>query len=140
MRVALLVAALLLADVAGAERIGVDTECGAKVMERLATTAMPGVVPRARVPGKCTRIGLPGWLTAQARRRPGRPAAEIEVYLGRKLVGVLVLPGYPLGRPEREVIETQPKRRWVIRRWTEPTPGQRARRTAVESVEEWTRE
>ncbi len=134
-----LVLVLLAASGAGAERIGIDLECGTRVMERAAAAAMPGVVPHVRVPGKCTRIGLPSWL--QARTRPGKPTKEVEVYLGRKLVAVLVLMGHRLGAPEREVIETQPKRRWVTRRWSEPTPGQRARhRMQVESVEEWSRE
>jgi hypothetical protein len=141
MRGAILAAVLLLARVATAERIGIDRQCGARVMERIAAVATPGVVPHVRVPGKCVHIGLPSWLNARARRRPGQPTTEVEVYLGRKLVGVLVLMGHRLGAPELEAIETQPKRRWVTRRWSEPTPGQRARhRTEFESVEEWTRD
>lgn len=139
-RAAIAIAALLVASDVGAERIDIDEQCGARVMDRVAVAAVPGVVPHVRVPGKCTRIGLPGWLTARARRQPGAPTKEIEVYLGRKLVGVLVLMGHRIGAPEREVIDTHPKRRWVTRRWSEPTPGQRGRRTQVESVEEWSRD
>lgn len=138
---------------AHAERIGIREACGRRVMEQLARVARPGLVHRVRLPGKCTNLTLPGWLGARPRVRPGTPPREIEVYLGAKLLGVIVLRGpegwlrkrgargYALGPAEAEVIETQPRRRWITRRYTVPTPGQHARhRTAVEEVEEWSRD